>query len=93
MHVTVRIPSPLYRLTDGLSVVEAQGDTVADVLQDLERRFPGLKDQLCEAEGAVRPSIHISVNGEDIRFLAGLETVLEDRARVSIVRAIAGGCC
>ena len=91
MSVTVRIPSPLYRLTGGLSVVEAQGDTVSDMLQDLEMRFPGLKDQLCEAGGAVRPSIHIFVNGEDIRFLAGLQTRLEDQARISIIMAIAGG--
>jgi molybdopterin synthase sulfur carrier subunit len=91
MSVTVKIPSPLYRLTDGLSVVEAQGGTISDVLQDLEMRFPGLKDQVCDAEGAVRPSIHIFVNGEDIRFLSGLKTSLEDQARVSIIRAIAGG--
>jgi molybdopterin synthase sulfur carrier subunit len=59
MSVAVRIPSPLYRLTGGLSVVEAQGDTISDVLQDLEMRFPGLKDQLCDAQGALRPWLHI----------------------------------
>ena len=53
MSVTVRIPSPLYRLTGDLSVVEAQGDTVSAVLQDLDMKFPGLKDQLCDAEGTL----------------------------------------
>lgn len=91
MSVTVRIPSPLYRLTGGLSVVKAQGGVISDVIEELEMRFPGLKDQLFDAQGALRPSMHIYVNGEDIRFLSGLQTRLEDEARVSIIPAIAGG--
>jgi len=91
VSVSVKIPSPLYRLTGGLSVVEAQGGDISDVLEDLEMRFPGFKDQLCDAKGALRPWMHIYVNGEDIRFLAGLQTRLEDQAQVSIIPAIAGG--
>jgi sulfur-carrier protein len=91
MSVTVRIPPPLWRLTGGVSVVEAQGDVMSDVLEDLEMRFPGMKDRLCDAEGALRPWLHIYVNGEDIRFLAGLHTSLPDQTRISISPMIAGG--
>jgi molybdopterin synthase sulfur carrier subunit len=92
MPVTVRIPTPLRKLTGGAESVGASGDTIAAVVQDLESRHPGLKDRLCDEAGKVRRFVNVYVNGDDIRFLSNLETRVKDGDEVSIVPAIAGGC-
>jgi molybdopterin synthase sulfur carrier subunit len=89
--VQVKIPTPLRKYTAGAGGVEAQGDTVAGLLNDLERRHPGLKDRVCDEGGQVRRFVNIFVNGEDIRFLNHLDTPLKAGDEVSIVPAIAGG--
>jgi len=91
MAVLVRIPTPLRAVTKGASEVQAAGDTVADVIDDLERQFPGLRERLVEEGGAVRRFINVYVNQEDIRFLQGGKTTLKAGDEVSIVPAIAGG--
>jgi molybdopterin synthase sulfur carrier subunit len=91
MPVTVRIPTPLRSLTRGHAEVQAKGDTVVDVVQDLERQFPGLQERLMDDSGELRRFINIYVNEEDIRFLGGKTTTLKDGDSVSIVPAIAGG--
>jgi molybdopterin synthase sulfur carrier subunit len=90
MAIKVRIPTPLRTLTGGKDEVEAKGVTVREVIDDLERNYPGLKDRLCDDKG-VRRFVNIYQNEEDIRFLDNLETALEDGDSVSIVPAIAGG--
>jgi molybdopterin synthase sulfur carrier subunit len=89
--VQVKIPTPLRKYTAGAGGVEAQGDTVAALLNDLERRHPGLKERVCDEGGQVRRFVNIFVNGEDIRFLNHLDTPLKAGDEVSIVPAIAGG--
>ena len=91
MPVTVRIPTPLRSLTKGTAEVQAKGDTVDDLVVDLERQFPGMKERLVDAGGALRRFINIYVNEEDIRFLQSGRTALKDGDQVSIVPAIAGG--
>lgn len=91
MPVLVRIPTPLRALTKGAAEVQAAGDTVDDVIQDLERQYPGLKERLVEDGGQLRRFVNIYVNQEDIRFLEGAKTVLKTGDEVSIVPAIAGG--
>ncbi len=91
MALTVRIPTPLRTLTKGNAEVQAKGDTVADVVEDLERQFPGLRDRLVDEAGEIRRFINIYVNEEDIRFLDNRKTALKDGDQVSIVPAIAGG--
>jgi molybdopterin synthase sulfur carrier subunit len=91
MTVTVQIPSSFSRHTGGAALLEAREGTVQEMLEDLELRFPRLTEQLWDGQGAVRQSIQIYVNGEDIRFLQGLQTKLGAQANVSIFRAIAGG--
>ncbi len=91
MAVLVRIPTPLRSLTKGAAEVQAAGDTVDDVIQDLERQYPGLKERLVEDGGQLRRFINIYVNQEDIRFLQGAKTTLKQGDEVSIVPAIAGG--
>lgn len=88
--VTVRIPTPLRTLTGGQDEVKATGATIADVIENLESKHPGLRDRLLDEKG-VRRFINIFVGDEDIRFLEGLKTELKGGEQISIVPAIAGG--
>ena len=91
MPVIVRIPTPLRSITKGNAEVPAKGETVDDVMQDLERQFPGLRERLVDEKGELRRFINLYVNEEDVRFLDGRTTTLKDGDIVSIVPAIAGG--
>jgi molybdopterin synthase sulfur carrier subunit len=90
METIVRIPAPLRALTGGKDEVNATGATVGDVIEDLERRHPGVKDRLLDEKG-VRRFINIYVGEEDVRFLEGLKTPVKAGESISIVPAIAGG--
>lgn len=90
METIVRIPAPLRALTGGLDEVPATGATVGDVIEDLEKRHPGVRDRLLDEKG-VRRFINIYVGEEDVRFLEGLKTALKSGDQISIVPAIAGG--
>ena len=73
MSVRVRVPTPLRKYTQGADEVNAQGDNVKALVDDLEKNYPGIKERICDESGAVRRFVNIFVNGEDIRFLvAGL---------------------
>jgi molybdopterin synthase sulfur carrier subunit len=89
--VTVRIPTPLRAVAKGNADVQAKGDTIEDVIGDLERQFPGLRERLVDESGELRRFVNIYVNQEDIRFLENKATVLKDGDEVAIVPAIAGG--
>jgi molybdopterin synthase sulfur carrier subunit len=89
--VNVRVPTPLRKYTAGAGAVEAEGSTVAALVDDLDRRYPGLKERICDDTGQVRRFVNIFVNGEDIRFLQQLDTALKAGDELSIVPAIAGG--
>ena len=89
--VQVKIPTPLRKYTGGAGGVEAQGGTVAALIDDLDRRHPGLKERICDESGQVRRFVNIFVNGEDIRFASGPDTTLRSGDDVTIVPAIAGG--
>lgn len=91
MESTVRIPTPLRTLTGGSDEVKASGATVGDVIEDLEKKHPGVRDRLIDDKGVVRRHVNIYVGEEDIRFLEGLKTELKGGEQISIVPAIAGG--
>lgn len=92
MSVTVRIPTPLRKLTDEKDTVTAEeGGTLAQLIDSLERMHPGLKERICDETGELRRFVNIYVNGEDVRFMSGLATELAAGAEVSIVPAVAGG--
>jgi molybdopterin synthase sulfur carrier subunit len=91
MSVRVRIPTPLRRLTGGAEEVGVSGATIGTVLDDLEKKFPGMKERLYDEQGRVRRFVNIYVNGDDIRFLDSINTPVKDGDEVSIVPAIAGG--
>jgi molybdopterin synthase sulfur carrier subunit len=89
--IKVRIPTPLRPLTKGQGEVEAQARSITEMIDTLNASHPGIKDRLCDETGELRRFVNIYVNEEDIRFLKGKETSLEDGDEVSIVPAIAGG--
>ena len=91
MPVTVRIPTPLRAVTKGIAEVQAKGEIVDDVIGDLERQYPGLRERIVDETGELRRFVNIYVNQEDIRFMQNRETVLKDGDEVAIVPAIAGG--
>jgi len=91
MAVRVRIPTPLRRLSGGLSEVQVEGSTISELLANLEAAHPGFRERLFDEAGRLRRFVNIYVRGEDIRFLSGLETPLNHGDDVSIVPAVAGG--
>ena len=91
MGVKVRIPTALQKLTNGKAEVECSAKNITDLVDALEKDYPGIKERLSEG-GKVRRFINIYVNDEDIRFVNKEETVLKDGDSISIVPAIAGGC-
>ena len=91
MPIQVRIPTPLRKLTGGAETVAANGGTIAAVVQDIEARHPGLKERICDDGGKVRRFVNVYLNGDDIRFLDNLDTVVKEGDEISIVPAIAGG--
>jgi molybdopterin synthase sulfur carrier subunit len=90
MAVKVRIPTPLQRLTKGQEVVEASPGTVIELVQELEKQFPGIAERVSDG-GKIRRFVNVYVNEEDIRFLKAEATEVKDGDEVSIVPAIAGG--
>jgi len=91
MAIKVRIPTPLMKLTDNQSEVSAEGKTISDIINNLENQFNGIKDRICEENGAPRRFINSYINEEDIRFLEGEKTTVKDVDEISIIPAIAGG--
>ncbi len=91
MPAHVRIPTPLRRLTNGERVIEVPGADLGQVIDELDRRFPGIRSRILDDRGEVLQFVNIFVNEQDIRFLDGLRTRLADGAEVSIVPAMAGG--
>jgi molybdopterin synthase sulfur carrier subunit len=88
---SVLIPTPLRKLTNDLAEVSAAGGNVGEIIENLDKAFPGMKERIYDDAGEVRRFILIHVNGEDIRFLDGLKTNVADRDEVSITPALAGG--
>lgn len=88
---TVYVPTPLRRVTGGQGRVSAAGKSVRELLDALDRQFPGMRREVCDEGGEVRTFINVFVNGTEIRQLQGLNTPLKDADEVSIIPAMAGG--
>ena len=91
MSITVRIPTPLRKLTQEQDVVSGDGGTLSACIDGLEASFPGLKERLLDETGELRRFVNVYVNGEDVRFQDGVSTALKPGDEVSIVPAVAGG--
>ena len=91
MGVTVRIPTPLRRMTNGQDKLEKDASTLSVMIDSLEASYPGFKERLIDENGDLRYFVNIYLNGEDVRFLQGLETSTTSGDEISIVPAVAGG--
>ena len=89
--VEVRMPTVLQKVAGGTKSVKARGDTVGQVLKDLEKNFPGLKGRITDPQGKLNLFIIIFLNDQDIRFKKELDTPLQEGDVLSILPAIAGG--
>ena len=90
MAIEVRIPTILRTYTDGAKAVDGDGGSLAELIDDLERNHPGIKDRLIEGDD-LRRFVNVYVNDEDVRFTGGLGTSLSDGDQVVILPAVAGG--
>jgi molybdopterin synthase sulfur carrier subunit len=90
MAIEVRIPTILRTYTGGAKSVEGSGDTLADLISDLETRHDGLRDRLVDESG-LRRFINVYLNDEDVRFLGGLDAPVKDGDTVTVLPAVAGG--
>ena len=91
MSVKVKIPTPLRKLTQNNAEVTAAGGTIRELVDDLEKQFPGFKERMCDENGELRRFVNVYVGEEDIRFLEGLDTKIPEGEQVSIIPAVAGG--
>ena len=89
--ISVKIPTPFRKFTSGEGTVPATGATVLDVVTDLETRHPGLKAMLLDDGNRMKRFINLYAGEDDVRFLQGLATPLEDGTVLSVIPAIAGG--
>ena len=90
MSVNVKIPTQLRAATEGEGVATVDGTTVGEVLDSLYERFGELRSRIAE-DGGLRRFVNVYVDGEDIRFLDGLDTEVKDGDEVTILPAVAGG--
>jgi molybdopterin synthase sulfur carrier subunit len=90
MSVSVKIPTQLRSATDGAATASVDGATVGEVLDSLYARFGELRSRIAE-DGGLRRFVNVYVQGEDIRFLEGLDTEVKDGDEVTILPAVAGG--
>ena len=91
MSVSVRIPTILRTYTGGESEVTAEGATLAEVLDDLEASYPGIRARVLDDQGAIRRFVNVYVGNDDVRFLDALDTKTPDGVQVSVIPAVAGG--
>ena len=89
--VQVLIPTPLRRYTGGSAKVAGSGNSIADVLDDLNVNYPGLKDKVCEEDGEIRRFVNVFINGENVRKLDGAATPVKQGDEIGIIPAMAGG--
>lgn len=84
----VSIPSPLLSYTNQQTSVEAEGSTVAELLENLNQQFPGIRFRMIDEQGAVRPHMRVFVNGEMVN---GLQTRLQATDEIHLLQALSGG--
>ena len=91
MSATVKIPTPLRKLTNNETSVDAVGKTIEQIVESLDSTYPGMWERLIDDNGDLRHFVNIYLNGEDIRYIDGLKSTVSDNDELSIVPAVAGG--
>ncbi len=92
MSVSVRIPTILRTYTGGESEVSASGANLAEVLDDLDASFSGIKARILDESGELRRFVNVYVGNDDVRLLDHLATPTPDGTQISVIPAVAGGC-
>ncbi len=92
MSVSVRVPTILRTYTGGESEVTASGANLAEVLDDLETNYSGIKARVLDDEGNLRRFVNVYVGNDDVRFLDNLATPTPEGTQISVIPAVAGGC-
>lgn len=90
MAIEVRIPTILRSFTGGEKSVEGSGETLQELIADLDSRYSGLRDRLVDGSG-LRRFVNVYLNDEDVRFLGGLSAPVKDGDTVTVLPAVAGG--
>lgn len=91
MPVAVKIPTVFRRFTNNEAQVELEPGTVAGLIDQLETKFPGIKEQLMTGDGQLHRFVNVYVNDEDTRYLEKLETKVTEGDVVSLLPSVAGG--
>ncbi|HZB33014.1 MAG TPA: MoaD/ThiS family protein [Streptosporangiaceae bacterium] len=91
MSVNVRIPTILRSYTGGDSEVKATGNTLREVISDLDANYPGIASRILDDAGKIRRFVNVYVGDEDVRFAQGLDTATPEGAQISVIPAVAGG--
>ena len=91
MEIQVNIPMPLQKFTGGRAQVKSSGRNIKELIESLEKGFPGIKESIYDSKDKIRGFINIYVNEEDVKLLNNIETPLKDTDEVSMIAAIAGG--
>ena len=91
MSVLVKIPTVLRKHTNGEASVDADGATIADLIEDISSRYPEFRAKVLADDGQLHRFINVYANDEDVRYLEGLETKVSDGDTVAILPAVAGG--
>ena len=91
MSATIRIPTPLRKVTNGADKITVQSGSIVEIIESLDKEFPGIKTRLCDDDNELRNFVNMYINGEDIRFLHGIKSSVNSGDEVSIVPAVAGG--
>ena len=91
MSITVRVPTQLRSLTGDARELTAPAGPVRDIIEALESQHPGFEARILDENGALRRFVNLFVADEDVRFLDGLDTKVDDGQTLSILPAVAGG--
>ena len=91
MAVNVRIPTTMRPITGGEKHVALEPGSLSEVIAALEAKHPGMGERLLDEDGALRKFVNVFVDDDDVRYLNGLDTAVQDNWTVSIIPAVAGG--
>ena len=89
--IQVRVTAVLQKLTGGQKTVEAKGSNVGEIIEDLESRHPGFRQQMFTDDGKLHRFVNVYLNDEDIRYTGGVDTAIKDGDVIDILPALAGG--
>lgn len=89
--MTVRLPGSLREIVGGTGKIEARGETLGDVIANIEARFPGFAGRVLDEKGALRTYVTVFIGEKDARAIGGTAARIPEGAEVMLVPAMAGG--